>query len=686
MKYVVFFVLFLVSISLNSQTVWEQTNGPYSGQLSYITKDKQGNLFAISSNSFLFRSKDNGNNWEKIASKISAIAFDSDNNYYLGNTSGGISLFDTNMNFIKILREPNFLDMDVENIEIDANGNIYAKLFYGGLHLSTDKGLTWKTIYTRNFSQISFDSNNVIIMSFYSNGITRSTNNGKDWSGIIINDAEFRRGIFYTAYNKIFNNFIAVGIGNIVYISNDLGLTWLPVEDSIPINYVTAVMIDENGDAYITGDSLVCRSSDGGNTWIILDGFPKVLSQSLTNKDDYIFAATWSNGVICYDIAKNSGEKKNIGIINSNVNQIAISQKGNVFASTTSGIFRTTNSGIEWEQLELPISSDIESTAILYSKSGNLYASSEIGVLLSKDEGQTWNIIENLETDSETNTCFAESDDGRIYASGRYLYYSDDNGVSWHTIDLNVYQIVSIATYQNKYVLVGTYHEGVYFSDDNCNSFRKLPVDVPENYGTFVNFNANGDLFISMNAWQGGDAVFRSVDFGKTFTTLDSPNDGVRFMEIDNNNILYYSTGNNQIYFSKDNGNKWLPLNDTSIGRIIITDITFGDNNNAYIGTKYDGVFKSDFLTKVNHEEIINPFDNRIFPNPASDFITIQTSEVLETSEVYKVQIFDVHGIEVMSEKIHPMTASHRMNVEKLPAGVYFIRIGNYSQKFMVVR
>ena len=74
-----------------------------------------------------------------------------------------------------------------------------------------------------------------------------------------------------------------------------------------------------------------------------------------------------------------------------------------------------------------------------------------------------------------------------------------------------------------------------------------------------------------------------------------------------------------------------------------------------------------------------------ISPNPATDFITIQfqTSEVLETSEVYQVQIFDMLGIEIISELIHPMTGSHRMNVEKLPTGVYYIRIGNKVEKFV---
>ena len=72
-----------------------------------------------------------------------------------------------------------------------------------------------------------------------------------------------------------------------------------------------------------------------------------------------------------------------------------------------------------------------------------------------------------------------------------------------------------------------------------------------------------------------------------------------------------------------------------------------------------------------------------IYPNPAGDFITIQPSEVLEISEGYKVQLFDLLGIEVMSESIHPMTQSHRMNIERLPAGVYYVKIGDKVEKFV---
>ncbi len=74
-----------------------------------------------------------------------------------------------------------------------------------------------------------------------------------------------------------------------------------------------------------------------------------------------------------------------------------------------------------------------------------------------------------------------------------------------------------------------------------------------------------------------------------------------------------------------------------------------------------------------------------IYPNPAEDFITIQLSNkgLQPFAAGDKVQIFDILGIEIMYELIHPMTASHLMNVKKLLAGVYFIRVGDKVEKFV---
>ena len=85
----------------------------------------------------------------------------------------------------------------------------------------------------------------------------------------------------------------------------------------------------------------------------------------------------------------------------------------------------------------------------------------------------------------------------------------------------------------------------------------------------------------------------------------------------------------------------------------------------------------------------------RIKPNPSSDFITIQFSnkelQLFATED--KVQIFDVLGIEVGQSSLIDNTAHNnsqsgmidllKIDVSHLPAGVYFIRIGDKVEKFV---
>jgi len=77
-----------------------------------------------------------------------------------------------------------------------------------------------------------------------------------------------------------------------------------------------------------------------------------------------------------------------------------------------------------------------------------------------------------------------------------------------------------------------------------------------------------------------------------------------------------------------------------------------------------------------------------ISPNPASDYIEVnlERCQTLSKCQTSEIKIFNVFGECVMTEAIHPMTASHRMNILRLPVGLYFIHIGNYSDRFVVVR
>lgn len=57
----------------------------------------------------------------------------------------------------------------------------------------------------------------------------------------------------------------------------------------------------------------------------------------------------------------------------------------------------------------------------------------------------------------------------------------------------------------------------------------------------------------------------------------------------------------------------------------------------------------------------------KIFPNPASGFITIVSSVPIE-----KIELFDIQG-----EKVLSSIATQKLNVENLKSGMYLLKIFN---------
>ncbi len=92
---------------------------------------------------------------------------------------------------------------------------------------------------------------------------------------------------------------------------------------------------------------------------------------------------------------------------------------------------------------------------------------------------------------------------------------------------------------------------------------------------------------------------------------------------------------------------------------------------------------------KPNYVSVKDQADNEqieVSPNPAGDFITINLERCATSSRCGtsgEISIYNTLGEKVMAESIHPMTASHRMNIEPLPRGIYFVKVGGETAKFV---
>jgi len=75
-----------------------------------------------------------------------------------------------------------------------------------------------------------------------------------------------------------------------------------------------------------------------------------------------------------------------------------------------------------------------------------------------------------------------------------------------------------------------------------------------------------------------------------------------------------------------------------------------------------------------------------IYPNPASDFISVDLSvTTLNGVDVPNIQIFDVLGTKVMTVKTQNFVSLQNIDVSVLPPGVYFLRVGDRMMKFIKI-
>jgi hypothetical protein len=84
---------------------------------------------------------------------------------------------------------------------------------------------------------------------------------------------------------------------------------------------------------------------------------------------------------------------------------------------------------------------------------------------------------------------------------------------------------------------------------------------------------------------------------------------------------------------------------------------------------------ESGVYNSINDKAIPNSEESILYPNPASDYISIDLS-FLRMQES-KIKIYDVVGECVLSVETGLRPVSTKIDVSALPAGVYFLKIGN---------
>ena len=409
---------------------------------------------------------------------------------------------------------------------------------------------------------LACDSSGGIYAGTMTQGLYKSNDGGYTWSRIGLNGKIVNTILAFT------NQIIFVGTDDGFYQTSDSGSNWIKNNLTSTANIFCKTL---NGSILLGTNQQIYRSSDFGITWQNTTGnIPNVMVTSLTfDSSGYLYAAAGNKGIL---ISNNDGIlswiQSNIGLtfIRSCYQGCFCKRKDNIFT---------------------------------YVASPTNYISSLAGVYISTDNGTSWTQKSNLFPISQ----FAVNQEGYLLAGVYYdysgfnsynigVYYSSDLGSSWSQLpNQNNFDVRTLLTMPDGYIISGNYYSGLFLSEDDGNSWEEINTGINNSDITDIYAAPSGSIFcsrFSLDYSHGG--VYRSRDQGNSWTKLNTGNNdpNVRAFFSDNQGNIY--AGDIDIYRSSDDGEYWLNV---SSGAGLINCFVQSPNGTLFAGTDGYGIFRS---------------------------------------------------------------------------------------------
>jgi photosystem II stability/assembly factor-like uncharacterized protein len=397
----------------------------------YVNSDDE--IFAGTFRDGIYRSSDKGNTWTYSGLStlsVYTITMNSNGDIFAGTVDEILKSTDDCENWINICKTY----ARVFALKIDTSDVLFAGTFGNGIYRSTDKGESWrkKTSGLENSDVNSIDMNSRgHLFVGTSDGLFYTTNDGNNWldpsNGLLQNNC-------YVAINS--EDVIFAGGGAGLYRSTDNGNSWTDISLNnirfweIAISPSNAIFATNNNN----DNTIIYRSTDNGNNWLTSQNFniyrvnsflfhPKeniyigtsdgvyvsyygefwerialkgeYITSLAINSDDDIFASSY----YIYRRGKNEPSFTKVGEFVFDANYLVINSCNHIYAGTRWGVFRSTDNGETWTEINSGLTNLSVKTMDIDSN-GYIYAGTGAGIFRSVEPTVT---VEQIESEIPTS-------------------------------------------------------------------------------------------------------------------------------------------------------------------------------------------------------------------------------------------------------------------------------------------
>jgi photosystem II stability/assembly factor-like uncharacterized protein len=504
-------------------------------------------------------------------------------------------------------------------------------------------------------------------------GIYKTTNGGTSWTTIPTGSLGSPYNGYGWYFGKVFvnpsnsNQIYITGVDS--YTTTDNGITW---NMATPEWWMYEVHGDSHDMQFINGNTIILctdggiyKTTDNCTSWTDIENIP-VNQVYHANENPHITEEYWCG------VQDNGTSFGNASTINS---------------------WTRSWGGDGFLALVDPVNSDV-----IYAESqyGGLVYSDDTGINfydatngIDFSDRINWDMPYLISEHSNTNL-YAGTDKVYKMTGAPYGFWSAisadlTDGVDAFRDDLHTITTISESPLTPNKIMVGTGDANVWLTTNDGGVWTNITGTLPVRYVTCVKIspNVSNNLYVTHSGYRDGDNaphIHKSINNGSTWAAIagDLPQVGINdvLVTTGNENIIYIATDIG-VYYTINGGVNWVRLGN-NMPMMPVFDLEFNTTKDKVIAATFArSVQTVDISTITGIAKHSAENELGIFPNPASDFITIHSSEI---SGQLSYEIFDLNGKKVKYSDTY-FSGVTKISIADLSRGTYVLSVVNGNKK-----